>query len=163
VEAFAAVAEAVPGWRLRIVGPDDEAGYRGKVVAAVRASSLGDRIEVERALEGEALWTAYADADLFALASTFENFGLVIGEALAAGVPVIATRGAPWPQLLAQRCGWWIDTSLESLSPTLLEAMSTPLPSLWEMGQRGARLIAAEFSLRALGTGLADLYRSIVR
>ena len=64
--------------RLRIVGPDYEPGYRAKVLAAARESQLAGRISVEPALEGEALWRAYRDADLFLLASTFENFGLVI-------------------------------------------------------------------------------------
>lgn len=162
VEAFADIANALPQWRLRIVGPDDELGYRREVLAAVQGSAVAERISVELALEGESLWSAYRDADLFVLASRFENFGLVIGEALAAGLPVIATQGAPWPQLRTQRCGWWIDPSLESLRPTLREAMSTPPDQLWEMGQRGSRLVAAEYSIAALGSGLAALYRRLV-
>jgi glycosyltransferase involved in cell wall biosynthesis len=161
VKAFADVAQATPNWQLRIVGPDDERGYRDRVIAAVRESAAVDRISVESELEGERLWMAYRDADLFVLASTFENFGLVIGEALAAGLPVIATRGAPWPQLVSKRCGWLIDPARESLRSALLEAMSTPTAELWEMGRRGADLIATEFSPRALGNGLSALYRSL--
>jgi glycosyltransferase involved in cell wall biosynthesis len=162
VRAFADVGHPLPQWRLRIVGPDYEHGYRAKVVAAARESGLASRISVEPPLQGEQLWRAYRDADLFVLASTFENFGLVIAEALGAGIPVIATRGTPWPQLASHRCGWWIDPSLEALPATLEDAMSTPSVTLREMGQRGARLIEAEFSLRALGTNLSALYRSVL-
>jgi glycosyltransferase involved in cell wall biosynthesis len=162
VRAFAKAGQQFPQWRLRIVGPDYEHGYRDKIVAAVRASGLAGRISVEQALGGERLWRAYRDADLFLLASTFENFGLVIAEALAAGLPVIATRGTPWPQLERQRCGWWIEPSLEALDSTLKDAMSTPRAALREMGQRGARLVEADFSLRALGTGLSALYHSVL-
>jgi glycosyltransferase involved in cell wall biosynthesis len=162
VRAFAQVGQAFPDWRLRIVGPDYEPGYRAKVLAAAGESQLAGRISVEPALEGERLWRAYRDADLFLLASTFENFGLVIAEALAAGVPVIATRGTPWPQLAAQRCGWWIDPSLETLPSTLNEAMSASPLTLREMGQRGVRLVETDFSLRALGDSLGALYRSVV-
>jgi glycosyltransferase involved in cell wall biosynthesis len=159
-EAFGHVARSTPNWRLRILGPDHEPGYRSKVIAMARASGVGDRISVEPALEGERLWQAYRDADLFVLASTFEGFGLVIGEALAAGLPAIATRDAPWPQLATERCGWWIDFSVEALSSTLLEAMSLDPATLWEMGMRGRRVVASEFSPDALGRRLAEIYSS---
>lgn len=162
VDAFGRVAHAAPGWRLRIVGPDDEPGYRGKVVAVARASGYGERVSIESALENETLWMAYRDADLFVLASTFEGFGLVIGEALAAGLPAIATREAPWPQLQARQCGWWIDSSLESLRSTLLDAMSAAPTSLWEMGERGSQVMATEFSQLALGNRLAQLYALVL-
>jgi glycosyltransferase involved in cell wall biosynthesis len=162
VQAFADVARAAPNWRLRVLGPDHEQGYRSQVLDAARASGVGDRISVEPGLEAEGLWAAYRDADLFVLASTFEGFGLVIGEALAAGLPAIATRAAPWPQLQARQCGWWIDSSIESLRATLLDAMSTEPMALWEMGQRGTEVIAKEFSLQALGKRLRDLYSSVI-
>jgi glycosyltransferase involved in cell wall biosynthesis len=162
VQAFANVAEGFPDWRLRMLGPDYEQGYRTRVLSAAQQSGLASRISVEPALEGEKLWRAYKDADLFVLASSFENFGLVIAEALAAGVPVIATRGAPWPQLAAERCGWWIDASLEALPATLKEAMSQPSENLREMGKRGSRLVERDFSLRALGAALSSLYGSVL-
>ncbi|MDP9223528.1 MAG: glycosyltransferase, partial [Actinomycetota bacterium] len=161
-EAFGHVARSAPTWRLRMLGPDHEPGYRTKVIEVARASGVGDRISVEPALEGERLWKAYRDADLFVLASTFEGFGLVIGEALAAGLPVIATRDAPWPQLATERCGWWIDSSLDSLRSTLLGAMSLEPTTLWEMGTRGRRVMASEFSPEALGGRLAEIYSSSV-
>jgi glycosyltransferase involved in cell wall biosynthesis len=160
VEAFGNAAGSAPNWHLRLVGPDHEPGYRTKVMAVASASGAADRISVEPALESEMLWKAYRDADLFVLASTFEGFGLVIGEALAAGLPAIATRDAPWPQLRTERCGWWIDSSLESLRSTLIEAMSLEPATLWEMGTRGRSVIANEFSLDALGRRLAETYSS---
>jgi glycosyltransferase involved in cell wall biosynthesis len=162
VLAFSDAADAAPNWRLRIAGPDHEEGYREKVIAAAKTSALGDRIAVEPALQGERLWMAYRDADLFALASTFEGFGMVIGEALAAGLPAIATRDAPWPQLQTHQCGWWIDSSLDSLRSTLREAMTTDPNTLWEMGRRGAQVMQTEFSAVMLGKRLAELYDSVL-
>ena len=54
-------------------------------------------------------WTAYARADLFILPTYSENFGIVVAEALWAGVPVITTKGTPWAELEERKCGWWVE------------------------------------------------------
>ena len=54
-------------------------------------------------------WTAYARADLLVLPTYSENFGIVVAEALWAGVPVITTKGTPWAELEERKCGWWVD------------------------------------------------------
>ena len=163
VRIFAELAPTHYEWRLRIVGPDFERGYRDKVVAAKNASGIEERITIEPALHGNALWRAYLDSDLFVLPSRFENFGLVVGEALASGMPVVTTRGAPWPQLATNRCGWWTDTTLTSLRSAIVEAIETSPRELFAMGQRGAMFVSKGFSLEALGHQLRDLCASIVR
>ena len=61
------------------------------------------------------------------------------------------TRGAPWPQLATDRCGWWTDTTLASLRSAIAEAIETSPTDLFAMGQRGAMVVSKEFSLDALG------------
>ncbi|GAA2041210.1 glycosyltransferase family 4 protein [Catenulispora yoronensis] len=85
LDALALVTEPV---RLRLVG-DGDLGADLKA----RATRLGldDRVEFVGRKHGEDLVKEYADADLFVLPSDREGMALVVLEAMAAGVPVLAT------------------------------------------------------------------------
>ena len=73
------------------------------------------RVSVEKSVAGDAKIAAYQQADLFVLPTLNENFAITVAEALAAGTPVIATKGAPWRALQSEGCGWWIDHGIEPL------------------------------------------------
>lgn len=83
---------------LELVGETDaDRGY----AAAVREAIGGDpSIVVRGAVGDEELAEAYRSADLFALPSRYEGYGMVYAEALAAGLPVVACRVGPVPELV---------------------------------------------------------------
>ena len=92
-------AEVAPqGWRLQIAGPD-EGGHLADVMALARKRGIDHAVEYLGELAGEAKAQAFLNADLFVLPTFSENFGVVVAEALAHGLPVITTRGAPWADL----------------------------------------------------------------
>ena len=84
VRAFAEVT--TPDARLVIVG---EGPMRGELEAEVARLGLADRVSLPGYMTQP--WEAYAGARAFAFASREESFGLVIVEALAAGLPVVVT------------------------------------------------------------------------
>jgi glycosyltransferase involved in cell wall biosynthesis len=81
---------AVPDTVLVIVGPDSE-GSRAIWEGAARDLGIADRVIFTGMLRGAERVAALADADLFALPSFHENFGIAVVEALAAGTPVIVS------------------------------------------------------------------------
>jgi glycosyltransferase involved in cell wall biosynthesis len=90
VEAFARAATADPRLRLLLVGGGPaEAALRERAAAADLASRVGFTGRVARR---EALGLARG-SDLFAFASRTETQGLVLAEALTAGLPVVALAG----------------------------------------------------------------------
>lgn len=143
ISAWAAIRP--PDWELLIMGPD-ECGHLAEVRVAVRKASLDQSVVFLDEVWGDQRFQVYRDSDLFVLPSFSENFGLVIAEALACGVPVITTRRTPWEELLSMDCGWWIETGVAPLIEALREAMGCPPVRLREMGARGQQLVQAKYT-----------------
>jgi glycosyltransferase involved in cell wall biosynthesis len=101
-------------------------------------------------LDDQQKWQAYESADLFVLPSYSENFGLVIGEALAAGLPVVTTTATPWTELKEKNCGWCIPPGEKDLEQTLKTAFSTTPEQRKSMGQNGAKWVREEFQWSAV-------------
>ncbi len=145
-------------WRLVIVGPD-ECGHLAEVRCAVREAGLDGSVEFPGEAWGDARWKFYHDADLFVLPTFSENFGLVIAEALACGVPVITSKAAPWAELETHQCGWWIDVGVEPLVTALRAAMSKPPAELHALGMRGRILVMRRYDWRPIGRQMVEVYR----
>ena len=54
----------------------------------------------------------------------FENFGMIVTEALSVGTPVIASLGTPWEELNIHRCGWWVNNDVDTLAQTIEKVLS---------------------------------------
>src|SRR5262249_54822599 len=157
VRAWAKVESVYPDWRLRIVGPD-ELGHAGEL-AALAAKLRARRVSVEKSVAGDAKIAAYQQADLFVLPTLNENFGITVAEALAAGTPVIATKGAPWRALQSEGCGWWIDHGVEPLAVALANAMVMTREALQAMGAKGRAWMARDFSWDRVAHDMLNVYR----
>ncbi len=88
--------------KLRIVGGGElPAEYEEFLRDRVRELGVEDRVEFVGALPPESLAREYALADAFVLGSFYEAFGLVVAEAMAAGVPVVVTSVGGLPHVVA--------------------------------------------------------------
>jgi len=87
-------------WRWRIFGGADE---RGDLLEEFRyeAKELGiaDRIHIGSQIELEQVQAEMQQADFFLFPSRFESYGMVVAEALAAGLPVVANRTGGIPEV----------------------------------------------------------------
>jgi glycosyltransferase involved in cell wall biosynthesis len=161
IRAWSKVESKYPDWRLRIAGPP-ELGHDNELRAL--AASLGlTRISVEGPIYGEAKTVAYQYADVFVLSTLNENFGLTVAEALAAGTPVISTKGAPWSGLEREGCGWWIEHGIEPLAATLAHAMALPREALKVMGDQGREWMARDFSWDCVSRDMLGVYLWLAR
>jgi glycosyltransferase involved in cell wall biosynthesis len=89
-----------------------------------------------------------------------ENFGIVVAESLAHGIPVIASRGTPWGGLEQKGCGLWVENDPETLASAIRRISTMPMRT---MGLRGREWMRRDFSWRSVANQMLDLYRESVR
>lgn len=90
--------------------------------------------------------------------SDFENFGMIVPEALLQEVPVIATTGSPWQELETERCGWWVNNDTDTLTEAVRKVLELDRDVLHEMGKRGRQLVLEKFTTDAVSRQLIQMY-----
>ncbi|MFQ5678692.1 MAG: glycosyltransferase family 4 protein [Gemmatimonadota bacterium] len=123
LRAFARVRAELPDARLRIVGDGPELPRLRTLATHL---GLGESARFLGALRTAAEVRAeYANADLFCLPSRQEGFGIVFLEAMAAGLPVVASHAAAVPEVVPDgRAGRLVDPgNPEALAAALLELL----------------------------------------
>jgi glycosyltransferase involved in cell wall biosynthesis len=158
VRAFEAVAAAHPDVALVIMGAD---GWGSEAFDKAVAASTARRRIVRPGYVGDAgLAAALGGAAVLAYPSRYEGFGFPPLQAMAAGVPVVATAAGAVPEVVGD--GAWLVTpgDDDALAARLIEALSGG-EAVDALVARG-RVRSAEFSWERCADGLAGLYRDAV-
>lgn len=176
IDAYSHLHKDFPDWSIVIVG-NGEADYIKSLENRVKTLELQDCIKILPPVFGDAKTKLYQESSLFCLPSFSENFGMVIAEAMSCGVPAITTKGTPWQLLNGEestmgasldilgedrRTGWCIELSVQNLEIVLREAMSMDFHGLYEMGQRGSKLVNENFNYRSVAKKTKRLYEWIL-
>ena len=155
IEQIRAVLEQVPGTCLAIVGD-------GPHRATLEAYFEGLPVKFMGYLTGEDLSRAYASADIFAFTSALETFGLVVVEAMAAGLPVVSTRVGGVTDVVQEGVTghtFAVD-DVAGLVAGVRDIAGTPGRRA-EMG-RAARAYAETQSWEVIMDELLDVYRALI-
>ncbi len=88
-----------------------------------------------------------------------ENFGMVVAESLATGVPVIVSKGAPWSEIEKHGCGLWVGTDPDCLVEAIKHISDSPLAV---MGKKGREWMERDFTWPAIAERMNDVYRDLV-
>jgi len=124
VEALAGLADL--DWSCRIVG--SIASYPEAAAALAEQiddAALSERVALVGALGARDLADEYTAADIFALASLYEGYGMVLAEAMGRGLPIVATTGGAIPEVVRDNGGLLVP-------PGDVGAMRAALRSLME-------------------------------
>ncbi|GLK67123.1 glycosyltransferase [Hansschlegelia plantiphila] len=113
-------------WRWRIVGAADrDLACSAELRRLIEALGIGGRVEFAGELGAAELAAAYASADLFALPSRFEGYGMAWAEALARGLPVVAGDDAAAAALVPAAAGAHVG-SVDALAAALRRLIADP-------------------------------------
>ena len=156
IYAFATLQEEAAAAELLIIGGGD-VSYERFLKDEVRRLALGN-VRFTSFLSGAEKDRALASLSVLAMPSEFENFGMVIAEALVRGIPCIATTGSPWEELQTYGCGWWVPYSQQDITAAVSAALHTSAAQLKQMGERGRRLVEERYSVEAVARQMKTLY-----
>jgi len=158
LRAFAAVARHHPEACCALVGDGPELVNLQRLARELR---LGERVFFCGPVAYEDMPKYYAAADFFAISSTTEVKPLVVLEALASGLPVLAVSACGTQDTLTHDQDGW-------LTPEDQRAFEQGWLALLDPERRGrlsaaARNTASEYSIQAYVRRLVDLYRQAVQ
>jgi len=139
IESLAALAD-LP-WRARFVGSNEfDPAWAANLRERVADLGLSERICFAGAVEDTQ--AEYQQADVFALPSRFEGYGMVFAEALAAGLPVVAVRAGAVPDVVPEQAGLLVPADdVPAFTEALRQLLSDA--TLRQHLRNGARLAAA--------------------
>lgn len=131
-KGYAVLVEALAGlrhrhWRLSIVGAARAPETLAALEAQIAREGLEDRIRLLGAVRERELDTLYETADLFVMASLFEGYGMVLGEAMQRGLPIITTTGGAASETVPEGAGLKVPPGdAAALRAALERAMADP-------------------------------------
>jgi glycosyltransferase involved in cell wall biosynthesis len=149
--------QAPTDWLLLVVGiPED---YTPEMLERyAHRQSGGGRVA---AFSGAGRPPPYAVASLFLLPSHNENFGLVIAEAMAHGVPVLVTDTTPWTALSRNGFGWCVPWT--RYAETLRQTTAEDPAQLRARGAKARTWVLREYSWAGSARVLHEFYSALLR
>ncbi len=143
----------IPDARLLIVG---EPSVDSPEIEALGRELMGERVQF-LSLPHDQVPEAYRAADIFALASVFETFGIVYIEAMAMGVPVVATHHQNQRQILKK--GTFVDMEKSGHLTEAIQKLSGL--DLRALGAEGRRIVEENYDLANLKQEYLEMYGTI--
>ena len=154
VKAFSLIAGQLPNLRLVIVG---EGGMRGAIESAVRDAGLVSKVWLagERADVPDVM----RSLDIFTLPSIAEGISNTVLEAMASGLPVVATAVGGTPELVCEgETGTLVPASDPQRLAAALAGLARDPARIAAFGHAARQRIEAEFSLDAMVARYGNLY-----
>jgi D-inositol-3-phosphate glycosyltransferase len=158
-----AAAETEAPFQLVVVGGDDKDERRTSELRRLAAElGIGDRVTFRDAVPHDELPLYYSAADVCVVPSYYESFGLVALEAMACGLPVVASRvGGLAETVQDARTGYLVPWRCPEPFAERLELLLHNEPLRRSLGRAG-RGAAQEFSWANVGPRVEEVYHGLV-
>ncbi|SMP47795.1 mannosyltransferase [Neorhodopirellula lusitana] len=167
VEALLATMGDFPDWQVVFVGAITEkyVGYQRKLVQDLTDAGLADRVTFQGFLKDFntlPLW--YQAADVVGCVSRNEGFGVTCLEAMASGVPVMATHAGAWADILTDNEDGWLAQASDptDLARAVRIVFSTSHQQRSRMGQNALKTIRDQYTIHHESDRIIAVYQSLL-
>lgn len=160
IKAWIELGDKTKQAKLVIMGKGD-ADYEQHLKNIVRSHSLSN-VEFTGFVTGREKFERLASLTALCVPSDFENFGMIVTEALSVGTPVIASLGTPWQELNTEHCGFWVKNDADTLAEAIKTVLNLPADEIIRMGENGKRLVKEKYQDTQVASMMAQLYSWII-
>ncbi len=159
ISALPTVLKQFPTAKLLIIGTGTEVKNLKKQATKLGVSgvvifygAVNDRKKLNDLLCG---------CDLFVFPSVWEPFGMVITEAMASGLPVVASRVGGIPEIVNKNTGFLVPPrSAKVLAKIIITALGKR--NLKQIGLRGRKLVEKKFNWRKIAGETIQVYTNVL-
>ena len=157
IDACAIIAKSFPHIQILIVGEDHQ---RDEIMKKASDVGLQNSVLFTGRLTTDEVYKLYGIMDILVVASRFEGFGLTAAEAMAAGVPVVASRVGGLIEIVQDRVTGLHVAPLnhQELADALLTCLKDPQQRM-RFGEAGIVRVKAMFSFDIYEKAIASLYQ----
>jgi glycosyltransferase involved in cell wall biosynthesis len=144
-----------------VIAGADAGGEVGRLRSEAERLGVAGRVTfLARFVDGADKEALFAAAQIFAMTSLSENFGLAAFEAMRRGVPVLATPDVGMAEIVREvQAGAVVDPSPEGIAGGLRALLGNAASSR-AMGEAGRAHVVARYGWQAVARRMEDLYRS---
>ncbi|MEO0514396.1 MAG: glycosyltransferase [Planctomycetota bacterium] len=153
-------AAELPTVNVVMAGPADDAYGKG-LLGRAEELSVSSRVDWLGMVVDEEKRRAFAEADVFVLPTSQENFGIVLIEAMAAGLPLVTTRGADLWRELEAAGATIVEAEASAIAGAIRAVLDHPAEAA-ARGQRGRAWVEKELSPSTVLGRYLNWYRQVV-
>ena len=161
LQAFAAVLACHPNWHLVMAGPDQK-GWQSSLELLAANLNIASRVTWTGMVSGNLKWGLIKSSEALFLPSHQENFGIVVAEALACGVPaLISDKVNIWREVVTDGAGFAAPDDLPGASALLAKWSSLDPRERGNMRIRAHQCFENRFNIHLVSDSLAAIFSEI--
>jgi len=162
IKAFARILGGERDWHLVLAGPD-QVGWRSELDALANRLGISEQITWTGLVSGDLKWELFETAEVLLLPSHQENFGIVVAEALACGLPaLISNKVNIWREIEADGGGLVAADDLDGASSLLRTWLAMPDDDKAKMRESARDCFRSRFEIRRASSSLLNILAAVV-
>ena len=159
LRAFPKIIATIKNCQLLIAG---DGNYKKALISLVDRLKIRNKVYFLGNVTESELIRLYLSSNVLIMPSQYEAFCIVLAEAMACGLPVIATRVGGIPELLGNNRGFLIDypPEINTLAKMTVYLLSNPSLSM-RIGLEARKFVLPKFSWRSVTEDLFEIYNEV--